>query len=164
MANNDYPIYDGNAASWGDVSVKTSGTGLALAEVKDIKAVNSGRSLDVGEQRAVGGRVMRRTAGAPSCEASLTFYRSGFQAFLRNLIAAAPRRGNQARISAVTFDVETQHTPEGDTEIYTRIWRGCRVVGDTLNAAEGPDAQEVEVPVKPIEIVDIIDGLEVVLQ
>jgi hypothetical protein len=162
--NNEFPVLDGVAPSWADVVAKLTGTGITLLEMKDIAAISTTRTLEVGELRgASGGRVIKRTTGSASYEASVTLYRAGFQKMLRTLMAAAPRRGNQALVSLVHFNIQVQHTPPGDTEIYERRIKGCRVMGDTLATAEGTDADQVEVPLSVIEVVDLIDGVEVVL-
>ncbi len=107
---------------------------------------------------------MRRTTGSVSNEASITFYRSGLQKLLRELAKFAPTRANgQKVLSLVHFGVQVQHTPLGDVEIYDRRWKGVRILGDTHDNAEGTDADTIEVPVSVIEIVDIIDGQEIVL-
>lgn len=161
--SNDFPVLDGIAPSWADITVKMMGSNITLLDMRDIAAINSSRTLEVGEQRSPSGLVIKFTTGAASHEASWTLYRSGFQKMLRRLLAAAPRRGNQALISLVHFDIEIQHTPPGDTEIYMRRLKGLRVGGDTLNGAEGTDADKVEVPLKVKQIADVIDGVEVVL-
>ena len=162
--NNEYPILDGVAPSWADIVVKATPDGGPVVDLKDIAAISVSRTVEVGEQRgASGGRVMRRTTGAVSYEMTITFYRSGFQKFKRALAAVAPARGNQRATSLAHFDVTIQHTPQGDDEIYERRCNGCRVLSDTVASAEGVDADQVEVSVSVIEVVDIIDGLEVVL-
>jgi hypothetical protein len=162
--NNDYPIYNGIAPSWADFSLKISGTDITLIEMKDISAVNTSRTVEVGEQRgASGGRVMSRTTGSSSQEASVTLYKSGLIQLYRGLLAAAPVRGNQKVISLVHFDMHLQWTPAGSVEIFDRRVKGCRVIGDTMNGAEGTDADQVEVPLSVIQIVDMVDGFEVVL-
>jgi len=162
--NNNYPIVNGIAVSWADIGVLLTPDGQPILKAEDIAAIHTGRSVEVGEQRgASGGRVMRRTTGAVSYEMSITFYRSGFQKLLRALAASAPSRGNQKAISLVTSSVQIQHTPLGETEIYDRRCKGCRYLGDTLDGAEGTDADQIEVPFSVIEIVDMIDGKEVVL-
>lgn len=162
--NNEYPLYNGIAVSWADLDAKVSPEGGALFTVNDIAAFHTGRSVEVGEQRGrTGGRVKKRTAGASSQECSITFYRDGFQNFLRNLAKIAPSRGPQKAISLVHFTIDFKHTPLNDVEIYQRICRGCRYLGDTLDGAEGVDADQIEVPISTIEIVDIIDGEEIVL-
>lgn len=165
MPNNEFPILNGIAPSWADVIVRATPDGGPLVEMKDIAAINSGRSVEVGSQKgASGGRVIKRTTGDGSQEASVTFYRSGYQRFLRALMALAPARSNGERIlTLVHFGIQIQHTPPGDAEIYERLIKGCRVLSDTMNSAEGSDAQQVEVALSVIQIVDIIDGVPVVL-
>lgn len=161
-ANNEFPVIDGIAPSWADVVVKISPTGAALIEMKDIKSVNSSRSVEVGTQKG-GGRVMKRTTGDSSQEASMTLYYDGYIKLLRGIKGLAPLRGNTRLVSLVTFDIQVQYTPPGSVEIFDRRWKGCRIIGDTANGAEGTDANEVEVPLSVIEIVDIVDGEEVAL-
>ncbi len=163
---NDYPILDGVAPSWADIIVRATPDGAPLIEVKDIAAINTNVTVEVGEQRgASGGRVMRRTTGQVSYEASMTLYRSGYQKFIRGLKAAAEAaslaRGNQVTIAMVHFGIQVQHTPFGDAEIYEKRIKGCRVLGRDMSLAEGIDADKVEVPLSVIEIVDMIDGKEV---
>jgi hypothetical protein len=165
-ANNEYPLYNGIAPSWADSTVKISGTDIVLLETRDIAGINTSRSVEVGEQRS-GGRVIKRTSGDASQEGSLNLYRDGYQKMLRTLMNAAIAkgltRGNKVLISLVAFDIQYLHTPPGATEIFDRRVRGCRVIGDTVNGAEGTEADKVEVPLSVIEIVDMIDGKEVVL-
>ncbi len=161
---NSYPLVNDIAPSWADIILKATPDGGPLLEIEDFAAISSGRSVEVGEQRgASGGRVMRRTTGAVSYEASITFYRTGYQKFLRELAKLAQSRGNQKRISLVHFGVQIQHTPLGSEEIFDRRWKGCRVLGDTHDGSEGVEADKIEVPISVIEIVDMIDGEEVVL-
>jgi len=161
-ANSDYPVLDGVAPSWADIVVKAVPNGAALIEMKDISAINTGVTVEVGEQKA-GGRVMKTTTGEVSYESSITFYREGYQKFLRGLIAASDvgKRGDQRLSSLVHFSVQVQHTPPGSTEIFEYRLKGCRALGRSLNGAEGTDADTVEVTLHVKEIVDVIDGVEV---
>jgi hypothetical protein len=160
----DFPVLDGIAPSWADIIVRATPAGGALIEMKDISAINTGRSVEVGEQKgASGGRVIKRTTGEAKYEGSLTLYRSGYQKLLRGLMELAPSRGNQRIISLVHFGIQVQHTPPGDVEIYEYRLKGCRLIGGTVNSAEGTDADTVEVPLSVLEIVDMIDGVEVVM-
>ena len=162
MANNDYPVLDGIAPSWADAKVTATATGVSLIEVKDIKSINTGSTVEVGDQKA-GGRVIKRTVGEASNEASMVLYREGYQKLLRGLKALAPLRGNTRVISLVHFGVSFQFTPPGSAEIYETRIKGCRITGRALNGSEGTDAAEVEVTLNPIEVVDVIDGEEVAL-
>jgi len=167
VVNNSYPILNGVAVSWADVTIRVVIAEGQLVEIKDIASFNTSRTVEVGEQRgASGGRVMRRTTGSVSYECSGSLYRSGYQQLMRALTAAAEAqgliRGNQRMISLVHFDVDIQHTPFNDVEVYQRLCRGCRFLGDALNGAEGTDADQVELTLSALEIVDMIDGKEVV--
>src|SRR6188768_411909 len=119
---NSYPILDGIAPSWADIIIRVQATGAPLLEMKDIASIDSGTSVEVGEQRAPGGRVIRRTSGAVSNTAGWSLYRSGFQKFLRNLSAAAQAAGyvdgNKVQVSLVHFSVQVQHSVINDPEIY----------------------------------------------
>lgn len=162
--NQDYPILDGIAPSWADVQISCSIYDGALLEVKDIQAINTSRTVEIGKQRgASGGRTKRRTVGQSDEEASMTLYRTGHKALIRALASVAPVRGNERLISLVHFDIQYQYSPPGSVEIYERKILGCRVIGDTMNDTEGSDPQVVEVPLSVIKIVDVEDGVEIVL-
>lgn len=163
MANTDFPVLDGIAPSWADITVTLSGSGLVLLDMRDIAAINTGRTVEVGEQRAPSGQVIKTTTGSLSSEASWTLYRSGFQKMLRTLLAAAPTKGNRKQVSLVHFNIQIMHTPPNDDDIYIRRLKGCRVLTDALNGAEGTDADKVEVGMHVKQIADVIDGNEVVL-
>jgi hypothetical protein len=165
-ANNDYPVLDGIAPSWADIIVRATATGGALLDVKGIKSINTGTTLEVGVQKA-GGRVMKRTTGEGSQEASMEVYREQYQQFIRNLkdaaLAAGYTRGNQVLLGLVHFGLQIQHTPPGSTEIYEVRIKGCRYMGRDLNGSEGTDADVVSIKLNPIEIADVIDGVECVI-
>jgi hypothetical protein len=159
---NEYPTINGLAPSWADIIVKAKPQGASLIDLKWISAINTAGSVEVGEARgAHGGRVMKRTTGSVGYENSITFYREGALKFKRALMAIAPSRGNQKILTLAHIAViEIQHTPIGAEEIYLRRVKGARVIGDTLNMAEGTDADVIEVPFSVLEICDVIDGVE----
>lgn len=163
MSSQEYPNVDGVAPSWADIQVSASIADGALVDVADIKAISTGRTLEVGTQMRAG-KVHKRTRGSVTTEASITFYRDGFQRFVKKLKEVAPREGSRVLIGLVEFDVLVQHTVPGDDTVYMRKIIGARVGGDTMNGAEGTDAQEVEVPLHTKDIVDIDeDGDELAL-
>lgn len=164
MTNQAYPSLQDVEPSWADVGFTFTIGGGALLEMADIAALKWGRKVEVADVRgASGGRVMRRTTGQGSQEASATLYRSGRRKLLKGLMVNAPTRGNQVIISNVAFDVLIQHTPPGETEIYQVKIKGCRYLGDADDLKEGMDPDKLEITLNPIEIVDIINGQEVVL-
>ena len=159
-----YPSLNDIAPSWADIAVTFTIGGGALIQMEDIKGIKWSRKVDVGEKRgASGGRVMARTTGQSSQEASATLYRAGFRNLIKGLVAQAPTRGNQALISLVSFDIMIQHTPPGETEIYQTKIKGCRYLGDSDDMKEGTDADTLELTLNPLEIANIINGQEVVL-
>lgn len=162
---NSFPLFNGTAVSYADIAVKLLVGGGAILETEDIAGVKRGRTLEVGEKRgAYGGQVAAYTTGQAGQEFSWILYRDGYQKYLRALVAAAPRvRGNQYAISRVFFNIEVQHTPIGSSEIFKYVVKACRHKGDSMDHAEGVDADKVEVPIVVTQIVDIIDGKEVVL-
>lgn len=162
--NQEYPTLNDVAPSWADIQTSFSIYGGSLIELIDYSAINWSDTVEVGAQRgASGGRVMKRTTGQLSSEASATFYKSGLRKLLKGLAAKAPTRGNQKLVSLVGFDIHIQHSPPESTDIFEVKIKGCRLLGRTAAMAEGADADQVEVNLNPIQIVEIIDGEEIVL-
>jgi hypothetical protein len=162
--NQAYPSLNDIEPSWADIGVTFTVFEGDLIDMADIASIKWSRKVEVGKRKgASGGRKMARTTGEGDQEASLTLYRSGLRKLIRGLMAKAPTRGNQVLISLVAFDIMIQHSPPGETDIYKTKIKGCRYLGDSDDMAEGPDADQVEVTVDCMEIVNIIDGKEVVL-
>jgi hypothetical protein len=162
--NNDYPVIDGIAPSWADVSVKATPDGAPLIDMKDIKSINLGRSADIGEQRA-GGRVKKRTWGSGKQDASWTLYKEGAENLRRGIIASPKclKRGNVYLLRSVHFEVHVMYTPPGTDQIFEKIARGCFYTGDADNGSEGSDPNVEDITLNPLEIVNIIDGKEVAI-
>lgn len=164
MVNQAYPSLNDFEPSWADIAITATATGAPLLEMSAVAALKWSRKVEVGEARGTsGGRIMKRTTGQGSQDASGTFYRSGMRALIKSLMAVAPTRGNQVLISLVSFDIDIQHTPPGETEIYHVRIKGCRYLGDSDDMKEGTDADKVEITLNPIEIANIVNGQEVVL-
>jgi hypothetical protein len=164
MPSTAYPALNDYAPSWADISVTLTVSGGEALETADIAAASWSSSVEVGEMRgASGGRPMARTSGDVSYEASITLYRSGYRKLQKALAAVAPTRGNQKLIGHAPFDVLIQHTPIGESEIYVTKIKGCRLLGASDDMAEGNEADKIEVTLNPMEIVQIIDGEEIVL-
>jgi hypothetical protein len=167
MVNQAYPSLNDFEPSWADIQLTftVNGGGLALG-MTDIAGLKWGRKVEVGEKRgASGGRVMARTTGQGSQEASATLYRPGLRA-LTKALANAPNiqtRGNQLLIGLVSFDIDIFHSPPGEVEVYHTRIKGCRYLGESDDMKEGFDPDKVEINLNPIEIANIINGSEIVL-
>lgn len=164
MVNQAFPSLNDVEPSWADIAVTFTISGGPLIKMADIAAIKWSRKVEVGEKRgASGGRVMARTTGQGSQDASATLYRSGMRNLVKGLMTQAPSRGNQLILSGVAFNINIQHTPPGETEIYHVRIKGCRYLGDADDMKEGNDADKLEITLNPIEIANIINGREVVL-
>jgi hypothetical protein len=164
MINQDFPILDGVTPSWADVNITLRGAETPALTVKDIASVESTSTLEIGEmQGASGGKVIRRTTGASKYEGKLGLYLSGFVGLLENLGPSMPTRGGKRVFGVVHFDIITQWTPLGSVAIYEKRLLGCRIGGETLAAAEGTDAQKVDMPMHVGEIVYVINGVQYVI-
>lgn len=164
--NQAFPSVNDFETSWADIAVTLTPNGAPVIETADFSDIKWSRKVEVGERRGTsGGRVMARTAGSQTNEASATIYRTSWQKqLLPALIAKAPRRGNQARIALVSFDILIQHTPVGSADIFTTKIKGCRYLGDSDDMKEGTDPDKIELTLNPIEIVNVMpDGTEVAL-
>jgi len=162
MANNDFPLIDGIVPSWSDIGIKITPKGAPVIDSKDIKAIKRTRDGEIGDQLgASGGRVMARTTGKSRPGLTITFYRSGLSQLFEALAPIALKRGNQARIGLIPLFIQVQHTPFGSSRIYEWRAKGVRLMGDSMDASEGTEADTVEVTCNPLEIVDMINGVEV---
>jgi len=143
--------------SWADLEATINVPGGATMGIVDTEAWKWSRKLEVGESRGTsGGRPMKRTRGSVSFEGSATASRGGWMLLLEALEIAAEAlgqtRGNQVVLGGVSFDVLLQHTPLGDTRIYTAKLSGCRLLGDSSDMKQGNDADMIELTLNPIEI------------
>jgi len=163
MANQDFPTLDGIDPSWADVSLTLSVYGGSILSTLDVVAIKSGAKVDVGEKK-IFGRVVATTTGSVSSEGSLTVYRSGHLKLLTALMEKAPEKNGQLLVSLVHFDILYELTPPGSDLIFRRKMKGCRLIGDNHDMKDGTDPDQVECPLHVKQVVNIINGREVVLR
>jgi len=162
--NQDFPILDGVAPSWADCTLKAKGAATPLLEVKDIASIDSSTTLEIGKMRGLsGGKVIRTTTGSSDHEGSLGLYHSGFTNLLDNLGPNMPTRGGKRIYGVCFFDLQQFWTPPGSNEIFEKQMNGCRILGEALAAAEGTDAQKIDLPMYIAEIVYVIRGFKYVI-
>src|SRR5262245_52531530 len=98
--NQLYPSLNDIDPSSADIGVTFTVFGDDLIDMVDSAGIKWARKVEVGERRgASGGRVMARTSGQGSQEASATLYRAGLRRLIKGLKSKAPSRGNQKIIS-----------------------------------------------------------------
>ena len=164
MADQNFPILDGLAPSWADVTVKADIDGGSLITIDDIASINTGTTVTEGRKKgATGGRVRKRTRGSQEDTASMSVYLEGYTQLVAKLAKLAPQRGKQRRISLVTFTLEYMYSLPDDAAIFHTQARGCRVLGRDLNDSEGEEATKVDVALSVMEVVDIVGGDEIVM-
>ncbi len=120
------------------------------------------RKREIGRQRE-GGRTIKRTTGQIDYEAEIELYLDGYHKLIDALAASAPSSGNQKRMGLSTFLINQQWSVPNDSRIFERRIKGCMLLGDSLDASEGTDAQTITLPLDPIEIADVKDGVEFVI-
>ncbi len=157
MPNQDFASVNGHESSWADIAATFNIPGGATVGLVDLEGIKWSSKVEVGSSRGTsGGRVMKRTAGAEDVEASATMTRSGVAVLIEGLevaaVAAGSVRGNSVIISGVSFDILIQHTPLGDSRIYTTKLSGCRYLGDSDDMKQGSDADMIELTLNPIRI------------
>lgn len=157
MANLAFPTVNGHECSWADIGVTLNIPGAASLDLVDLEAIKWSRKVELGESKGTsGGRVLKRTAGSETGEASATISRSGCANLVEALETAAVSlnlvRADQVIISGISFDILIQHTPLGDSRIYTAKLFGCRYLGDSSDMKEGNEADMIELTLNPIKI------------
>ncbi len=163
MAAQEFPLLNGTAPSWADVSIKMAVYEGETVETADIAGIDFSDTLEMGVVRGTGGQKRKRTTGQEDCEGSLKLYRDGFVKFMRALKQVAPTRAGQKQVGLSVFDVYIYHTPPGDSEVHEIQLLGCRIAGRTFSMAEGTDADQVEVPLNIMKIVHVDEGDQLVL-
>lgn len=162
MAANATHAVNDFECSWADLGATIDIADGESVEDLDFSAIKFDDSVNVGVRRRRGKKV-KSTVGEEDANGSVTLSLASKTAFFRKLMAVAPVRDGQKKISLVTFSLLVQYTPLGSEEIFTTRLDGCRVIGRTSDNAEGPDPTNVELPLYVGQVVDIIDGEEVSL-
>jgi hypothetical protein len=137
---------NGNEFSWMSYRVRAAGV-----EITDIKSVSWDHEVEgadpvYGASRKPRGRVAGRYKPGDS---SITFYLSGWKAFL----AALPNG-----YTDVLFEVVEQYREGSD--IHETVLEECRILGGGGKAEEGTDPSEKEVKISFLRAIE--DGKELV--
>jgi hypothetical protein len=137
---------NGNEFSWSSYTLRVDAT-----EITDIKGVKYAEEVEGADPVYGASRVPRgRTAGRyKPGDASVTFYRSGWVAFL----ATAGTNYGSKRFTLIHQWVE-------GSDVHTAKLEDCRILGSDHSAEEGTDASEVEVKFSFLRCIQ--DGTELV--
>lgn len=159
------PTLNGTAPSWAEIDTTFNVVGGETLQTIDYAAINWESAVTRGAQKgASGGRKKKRTSGELENSADCEFYRDGLRAFKKKLAAIAPKdEAGRPKLSQVTFDVIIKHSVADDPEIYIIKLLGCHLDKNAGKHAEGSDADKVSCDLNPLEIVEVIDGVDTVL-
>ena len=159
------PALNSVTPSWTEIGATANINGGTSLVLPDIKAFNWESAIARGEQRgASGGRVIKRTTGAKTDTASWEMYQGGLRDFARQLMAVAPKdSAGRPMLSKVSFDIVIKWSVDDDADIFTVKFLGCHLDKLSGSHAEGTDPNVISSDLNPIEIVEVIDGQDVVL-
>jgi hypothetical protein len=164
--SNDFPVYNGISPSYADLSAQAFGLDLDLLEIGDIKSINTNITVEVGEKK-IGGRVIDTTTGEVSYEFGMTLYQAGWLSYVERLAQAAESlghvRGNYKRVSLVHHDLVYRFEVPGVAQLFEVTIKGIRYLGRNMQTAQGNDSLEVECKFHCKEIIDDLNGTQVVL-
>ena len=165
MANQLYANVQDYEISWSSIKIIVNVDGGATLEATDCEGIKWDSKLDVSLSYGTGGgRPMKETEGKVSYSTSATLSKTGIKTLKQALGAVAPTRGNQVLYGTVRFSIQIQHsTVAAPSTVHETILKGCRFRGETEDNKEGTDALFIEVPLDPLEIVQVIDGQEYAL-
>ncbi len=156
---------NGAAVSWAEIDCTLDIIGGASVPDVDFKSLDHETAVTRGDQIGAGGKVVKRTTGAPKSSASGSVYRDGLRALKRAIMTVAPAdSAGRLQLSKVAFNLIIKHSMPGETEIYTLKLLGCHLDKNAFKHDSGStDADTVDIDLNPIDIVEIIDGVETVL-
>lgn len=160
----DFPSMNQVESSWADISCGFDIAGGELIDETDIAGIKFDDKVNVGTRKGLsGGLITGSTAGEVESNLTITFYRGGLRKLQKALAAKAPTRRGQKAIALVFWNMIVQSTPVGSDEIYEHRFKACRLLGRGYDFKEGSDSDKVEVPCFVTQIVEVIDGEEIVL-
>ena len=152
------------AVGWAECEIVPLIVGAGSLPDIDWKSLDFEETVARAWQRGKGGKKKKKSTGMLDSTASGSLYREGLKALKTGLLAVAPQNAEgQYQLSKVRFTLIVTHSYEGDANIYRVELRGCTLDKNAFKLAEGPDADLVDIDLNPTQIVEIIDGKEVVL-
>lgn len=137
---NGFPIINGNAASWAEMTFKVHILGAVAIPIDDIVEIDYADMLEPGKARGAGPRIKARTVGEYDTDGSMGILRAAFKT-----LQLALNSVNPGRIGLVPFDIVVQWVPLDflNPEVITDKLVGCRIAGRAQSAATGPDPSKV---------------------
>lgn len=155
----DYSTLASQARSWADLlATIVIHDGETLEDV-DIASLSVGASRSRGTQLKHG-KKYARTRGTTDYSGSVTFYDSGWDAFMPAMQAQASAKN--LALFDVSFDIIVKRKAVDSTDVSTHIVRDCVIDEDSWDFSEGDDPDQTAITLNVMQLVQIVDGEEVV--
>lgn len=155
---------NGIAPSWAECEIVLNVDGGGSVPDIDWKGLDYEDKIDRTITRGQGGKPKSKTTGQSTTTASGSLMREGYDALIGALVAVAPSDGaGRKQISKARFDLVVTHSYEDVAKIYTIKLLGCSLDKRAAKHAEGVEADTIDVELNPMKIVEVRDGVEVVL-
>lgn len=141
MAEQDFPLINGQIVSWAELGLSLDVLGSGSIKTKDFAAIDFSDALDGALVPGAGPSPIGDTVGSYSAEGSITLYLGALASF-QEILAA-----KNVKIGLVHFDIPVKWEPlDGEGTVYVARLVGCRVKGREWTNAPGPDATAVTIP------------------
>lgn len=137
-----YPLVNGSRCSWADLEIKVN---RKLAQA--IQEISFSSKLEPGEVRGAGTRLMGRTRGQETHEASITLLAEEWHELLGQLGDAFGEKPFDISISYRLGDESSA------AKIHTAQILGCRIKGVDDSHQQGTDATKVKLDLHPMDII-----------
>jgi hypothetical protein len=155
----DYSTLASQARSWADViATIVIHDGETIDDV-DIAALSVGSARSRGTQNKHG-RPYARTRGTTTYSGSITFYDSGWDAVIPALQAQAVSKAID--LFDVSFDIIVKRKAVDSTDVSTHIVRDCVIDENAWDFSEGDDPDQTPITLNVMQLVQIVNGEEVV--
>lgn len=141
MARNEFPLIQGDYASWAQLGVALDIKGGSTVMTKDFSAVDWEDNVETAPVPGTGPEPIGSVTGAYTTAGSMSMYLDRFCAFQDALAA------KNSRIALVRFSIFLAWVPlDGDGVMKKCSLIGCKIMGRGNTNAPGTDATTITVP------------------
>lgn len=167
MAEEEYPLIDGEYVSWANVDCSLEVYDGPSFQTRDFSKIDWSDKLEPGAVRGTGPRKRGRTVGEYDAEATIAMYIDKARQFMAALQQVALARGING-IGRIPFDVALNYVPLSNADvtfgetgsIISVALIGCRIKTRSGSNANGTDGAALEFP---LDVMDIqVDGVSLV--
>lgn len=144
----------GSFLSFAEISIHAEPDIGQSIHTRDYKSIEWDDSLVPEKVRGAGPYALGRTIGQHDANASVTMYQAKALLLIQRLGAGRPDITNGLAAMIATFNMPIFWTPidDPDNRIYQVALVGCRLTKRAMKNAQGPAANEIELPLSVMRI------------